>query len=151
VNDNKKQVIEINGVKMEIDTRHAVRIDTFRIGTKVKLLEKETGYSGSSNTKVYSGVIVGFEPFASLPTIVVCYLDRDYSGANLKFAYVNTASDKKWEIVASVDDDLPVQRADVLTMMDRDIAKKQDEIAEIERKRSYFIQHFAAYFEPVPA
>jgi hypothetical protein len=144
-----KQIIEINGVKMEVDTRHAVRIDTFQVGSKVKLLEKETGYSTS--TKVYSGVIVGFEPFASLPTIVVCYLDRDYSGANLKFAYVNTATDKKWEIVSAVDDDLPVQKADVLTMMDRDIEKKRDEIAEIERKRAYFLQHFAAYFEPVVA
>lgn len=144
------QIIEINGVKMEIDTRHAVRIDTFRIGTKVKLLEKQNNY-GNADTKVYSGVIVGFEPFESLPTIVVCYLERDYQGANLKFAYVNTASDKKWEIVAAVDDDLPVQKADVLAVIDRDVTKKQEEIAELQRKRAYFLQHFAAYFEPVTA
>lgn len=141
-----KQVIEINGVKMEVDLRHAVRIDTFRIGTKVKILAKEAGYS--SDTKVYSGVIVGFEPFESLPTIVVCYLERDYAGATLKFAYVNSSSAKKWEIVAAVDDDLPVQKADVLALIDRDMAKKADELEDLGRKRAYFLQHFSAYFEP---
>src|SRR5690625_1881074 len=99
-----KQIIEINGIKMEVDTRYARRIDTFQVGTKVKILLKQDGYGGK-DTKVYSGVIVGFEPFDSLPTIVVCYLEIDYSGAHIKFAYVNTATDKKWEIVAAVDDD----------------------------------------------
>lgn len=139
------QIIEINGVKMEIDTRHAKRIDTFRIGSKVKLLEKQSGYSGT-DTKVYSGVVVGFEPFDSLPTIVVCYLHFDFSTAEPRFAYVNTNTHNKWEIVAAVDDDLPVQKADVLSRLDRDIQKKRDEIADLERKRSYFLTHFNAYF-----
>lgn len=147
MSESTKQIIEINGVKLEVDTRFARRIDTFQIGTKVKLLAKENGYGGT-DTKVYSGVIVGFEPFDSLPTIVVCYLAIDYSSAEIKFAYVNTATDKKWEIVASVDDDLPVQRADVLAKMDREIQKKAEEIADLERRRSYFLQHFAAYFAP---
>lgn len=144
--ESNKQIIEINGIKMEVDTRYARRIDTFQVGTKVKVLEKQNSY-GSTDTKVYSGVIVGFEPFDSLPTIIVCYLEIDYSGASLKFAYVNTATDKKWEIVAAVDDDLPVQKADVLTKIDREVEKKRDEISELERKRSYFLQHFSTYFE----
>ena len=145
-----KQIIEINGIKMEVDTRYARRIDTFQVGTKVKVLLKQDVYGGK-DTKVYSGVIVGFEPFDSLPTIVVCYLETDYSGATLKFAYVNTATDKKWEIVAAVDDDLPVQKADVLAQLDREVQKKRDEIADLNRKRDYFLTHFKAYFEPEAA
>lgn len=144
--NNETQIIEINGVKLEVDLRYAKRVDHFRVGTKVKILEKQSNYGGSTDTKVYSGVIVGFEPFESLPTIVVCYLSVDYSGAELKFAYVNTATDKKWEIVAAVDDDLPVQKQDVLSKIDREIQKKRDEIMDIERKRDYFLTHFAAYF-----
>ena len=144
--ESTKQVIEINGVKMEVDTRYARRIDTFQVGTKVKVLEKQNQY-GSTDTKVYTGVIVGFEPFESLPTIIVCYLETDYSGANLKFAYINTSTDKKWELVASIDDDLPVQKADVLTKLDREMEKKRDEIADMQRKRDYFLQHFSAHFE----
>lgn len=150
MNENTKQVIEINGVKMEVDTRYARRIDTFQVGTKVKLLEKQSVYGGS-DTKVYSGVIVGFEPFETLPTIIVCYLEHDYASANVKFAYVNTATDKKWEIVASLDDDLPIQRADVLAKIDRELLKKADEIADLERRRAYFLQNFAAYFAPEAA
>lgn len=146
MNENTKQIIEINGVKMEVDTRFARRVDTLQIGTKVKILEKQSQYGGN-DTKVYSGVIVGFEPFESLPTIVVCYLQNDYAGAELKFAYVNTATDKRWEIVAAVDDDLPVQKSDVLSKIDREIQKKSDEIAELSRKRDYFLQHFSVHFE----
>lgn len=119
--NNETQIIEINGVKLEVDLRYAKRVDHFRVGTKVKILEKQSNYGGSTDTKVYSG-------------------------AELKFAYVNTATDKKWEIVAAVDDDLPVQKQDVLSKIDREIQKKRDEIMDIERKRDYFLTHFAAYF-----
>lgn len=70
MNDQNKRVIEINGVKLEVDMRYAKRVDELRVGSKVKVLNKEY-----SSYKVYPGVIVGFEEFDNLPTIVVAYLE----------------------------------------------------------------------------
>ena len=146
MSENTKTIVEINGVKMEVDTRYARRIDTVQVGTKVKILVKASGYSGNS-TDVYSGVVVGFEPFGSLPTIIVCYLIVEYQEVKLKFAYVNASSADKYEMVVSVDDELPVKKADVLAKLDREIEKKREEIADLELKRDYFLRHFEAYFQ----
>lgn len=140
---SEKTVIEINGVKMEVDLRHAKRIDNLMVGTKVKLLIK----SDYSQPEVRCGVVVGFEPFDSLPTIIVCYLQVNYSEAKLEFAYINSDSKKKYDIVVSIDDELPVQKQDVLSRIDREIEKKNEEIADLGRKRDYFLKHFNKYFE----
>lgn len=141
-------VIEINGVKMEVDLRHAKRIDNFRVGSKVKLLLSESNYgSTTKNTRIYPGVVVGFEPFDSLPTIVIAYLEIDYATATVKFAYVNSETAGKWQVIASIDDTLPIQKSDVLSRIDREIAKKSEEIDDMQRKRDYFVRHFDSYFE----
>lgn len=145
---NETQTIEINGTKFEIDMRHAKRIDTLVVGSKVKLLRCKTDYKAQ---EVFSGVVVGFEPFDSLPTIIVAYLEIDYSGVKLLFAYLNADTREKWELIASIDDELPVQKADVLHRFETEIAKKREEIADIERKRDYFLRHFNRYFEPAAA
>lgn len=144
--EDTKTVIEINGVKMEVDLRHAKRIDTLVVGSKVKLLIKESGYSSVSNN-VYSGVVVGFEPFQDMPTIIVCYLDLGYQETTLKFAYINDKSNDKYDLIVSIDDELPVQKQDVLSRIDREIEKKKVEIEDLERKRDYFLKHFTQYFE----
>lgn len=143
MNDHTR-IIEINGVKMEVDLRTAVRVDTLRVGTKVKLLCKND-YSG---IKVFPGVVVGFEPFEAMPTILVAYVEQNYNEAGVKVAYINSSdkSREKWEIVPSVDDDLPIAKASVLRSMDREIEKKQAEIADIESKRAYFLANFGMYF-----
>lgn len=145
MSEENKRVVEINGIKMEVDMRHATRVDTFKVGSKVKLLEKSS--YGAAN--VHNGVVVGFEPFESQPTIIICYLKIDYSSCELKFAYYNDTekSKEQWDLVASVDDDLPVEKQDVLSRMDKEIDVKRSEISEIERKRDYFLQHFNMYFE----
>ena len=135
-------VVEVNGIKLEVDLRYAKRIDTLRVGSKVKVLVK----SDYAEPDVHTGVVVGFEPFESLPTVIICYLKVSYSAASLEFAYVNSKSGKKYDIIVAVDDDLPVKKADVLAQMDVEVEKKRQEIAEIERKRAYFLQHFNAYF-----
>lgn len=140
----ERQIIEINGIKMEVDMRHAKRIDHMVVGTKVKLLAKGNSYN---STEVHSGVVVGFEPFESLPTIIVCYLKVDYSSAELKFAYINKETADKYEIVVSVDDELPIAKKDVLSKIDRELEKKRAEIEDMERKRDYFLRHFNTYFE----
>ena len=141
--DSNKQVIEVNGVKMEVDMRHAKRVDTFRVGDRVKILQKKGDYG--SATKVFSGVIAGFEQFESLPTIIVAYVEVDYSGASVKTAYINADNDK-YEIVADSDESLPIEKGAVLQKIDREIEKKHDEIRDLEIKRDYFNRMFGKHF-----
>lgn len=141
---SEKTIIEINGVKMEIDLRHAVRIDELRVGDRVKVLVK-----GYSDYKVYPGTIIGFEPFQSLPTIIVAYLENGWNSVDVKFLYFN-AQTKEHEIVKAIDDDgMDIDKAALLAAFDRDVAKHQREISAIEEKRAYFLQQFRAYWEPV--
>lgn len=142
MDNSEKTIVTINGVKMEIDLRQATIVhENLRVGSKVKLLEKNA-YGGPN---VWPGVIVGFEPFPSFPTIIVAYMDTSYSGG-LKFGHINEKSADKWEMVPSVDDELPLAKADVLARFDRDIQKKNDEVADLERQRDFFLRHFNQYF-----
>lgn len=139
--DSQKTIIEINGVKMEVDLRHAKRIDQLQIGSRVKCLIKRY-----SDFVTYPGVIVGFEPFPSKPTIVVAYLETDYSGASLKFQSFNSET-KDFEMVADLDNNaMEVDKAHILTMMDREIAKKEEELRAVHDKRTFFLDKFKAYF-----
>ena len=136
--------IEVHGVKMEVDLRTARRVEEIRVGTRVKVLTKT--YSGHA---VYHGVVIGFEPFKELPTIVVAYIKRDYNKVELDFLHYNTAT-KEIEIVKAVDDDiLDLDREEVEQFFNRQIASKEREIADLEEKRAYFNRHFAQFWENV--
>jgi hypothetical protein len=136
-------IVEINGVKMEVDLRQAKIVhENLRVGTKVKVLVR----SDYSEPQVWPGVIVGFEPFPSLPTIIVAYMDTSYSGG-LKFAHINSTSSKKYELVPSVDDELPIAKEDVLSRFDRDIEKKEAELGDLKAQRAFFLRHFNTHFE----
>lgn len=134
-------IIEINGMKLEVDLRQAKRIETLKVGSPVKVLAK--GYDGY---KVHAGTVVGFEPFASLPTIIVAYLDIDYVSADLKFIHFNAQS-KDIEIVHSVDGDLvDIDRGSIVDRMDREIAKKELELEELHARKAFFLANFGKYF-----
>lgn len=138
-------VIEINGVKMEIDLRTAKRIEHLQVGSRVKCLIKKY----SEDYDVLPGVIVGFEPFENLPSIVVAYLETDYSSASIKFKSYN-AKTKDFEIVADIDhNSLEVNKNDILGKMDREMEKKRIEMEEIEQKRDFFLQKFGVFFADV--
>lgn len=141
--DTELTIIEINGVKMEVDLRRARIVhQNLRVGSRVKILEKG-GYSAPA---VYAGVIVGFEPFADLPTVVVAYVKTGYGSEGLAFAYINAKSADKWDLVASVDDSLPIAKADVLAHFDRDIQKAEAGLEDLRAKRAFFLRHFDVYF-----
>ena len=141
--ENEKQVIEINGIKMEVDLRHAKRIDTFRVGDPVKILIAE-------GKEVKAGIIVSFEEFRELPTIVVAYINSDYYNTGLKFAYINSKSSSEYEIILSDKDTLlAVDKASIIESMDNEIAKKEIELSELKRKKDYFITRFGVYFGDV--
>jgi hypothetical protein len=138
----EKQIIEINGVKMEVDMRYAKRIEHLTVGSRVKCLIK--GYG--EDYKVMPGVIVGFEPFEKLPSIVVAYLETDYGSASIKFkSYNSKCSD--FEIVADIDNNaLEVNKADILNEFDRDLERKRLELEEVEQRRDFFVKTFGVYF-----
>lgn len=139
------QVIEINGVKLEVDMRYAKRIEELRIGSRVKVLDS-TGYG---DAKVHPGIVVGFEPFASLPTIVIAYIEAGYSDVGLKTVSYN-AKTEKIEIVASVDDDFSVSKSEVLGWFRRERQKLAEKSAEIDAKEQFFLERFKAYWRDEP-
>ena len=138
--------IEINGAKFEVDMRHARPVDELRVGDRVKVLRKQ--YSGYTS---HHGVIIGFDAFKNLPTIVVAYLELGFSEAKVQFLYYNSAS-KAVELVKAIDDDAAeLEKGNVLAILDKEIAKKHSEIKELERQRDYFLSNFRSYWEPVEA
>lgn len=147
--ETQTTIIEVNGVKLEVDLRSARRIDELKIGSRVKCLTKD--YSGS---KVCPGVVVGFEPFKSLPTIVVAYLSMAYGAAGLTFKSFN-ADTKDFEIVMDIDNNaLELDRDEAIEFFTREIGKKEAELAEAKAKRKFFEDHFGRYFgdlDPRPA
>lgn len=142
-----KQIIEVGGVKLEVDLRHAKRIDELKIGSPVKVLIK--GYGDSVN--VHPGVVVGFEPFPSLPTIIIAYVVVNYNSAELKFSHINRET-KNTEIIHSMDPtDLLVDKQKYVDTFDREIEKKRREIQDMEEKKKFFLSEFGAYWERVEA
>lgn len=135
------QTIEINGIKLEIDLRTARRVESYKIGDRVKVLVKEY----SDKYTPHPGVIVGFDAFEKLPTITVAYLEISYSGAEIKFAYINKDKEDGVEI-APYHDDILVDKAETIKKLDKSIATKQNEIEDLEAKKAYFERNFAAYF-----
>lgn len=142
--DSTKTVIEINGVKMEVDLRHAKRIDELRVGDRVKVLHKQ--YDGY---KVHAGIVVGFEPFEALPTIIVAYIKTDWASASVEFVYFNNET-KDYEIIKAIDDDqLDLSKDEVLSHFDRERARLETSMRELEEKRAYVERRFGAYWNDV--
>jgi len=139
-----KTVIEVNGVKLEIDLRHAKRVDELRVGDRVKVLVKTY-----SDYQVHAGVVIGFEPFKNLPTVIVAYVSKDWQKAEIKFLHFN-AQTKETEIVKAIDDDsLDLDKERILQVLDKEIETKRREIADIELRREYFLRNFRSYWETV--
>jgi len=139
-----KRIIEVNGIKLEVDLRTAKRIDEFKVGSHVKILVKSY-----SDYKSYFGMIVGFDEFKSLPTIIVAYLEPgSWSESPLKMAYINEKTEGT-EICVHDPKDFGVERSDILEQFSRQISKKEEEIKDLERKRHYFNEMFGRYFEKI--
>ena len=110
--------IEVNGVKLEVDVRYAKRIEELRIGSKVKVLSKEY-----SSYAVNPGVIVGFEQFEKLQTIVVAYCKPDYQGSDIKFVYYNKES-KDIEICSLLSDEFDLNKEKAVKRFDRELPRR---------------------------
>lgn len=132
-------IVEINGIKMEIDERSATvkKVEAYKVGDKVKVSVKS--YSGYDS---HFGVIVGFEDFKTRPSIVVAYL----KSSELAFAYLHK-DNTEVEIIPLEDGDLGLEKQNILQQMDYQITQAEQRIRELEAKRSYFMARFGCYFE----
>lgn len=138
--ENEKRIIEINGIKMEIDLRTAKRIDEFKIGDNVKVLRR----SGNEYT-VLAGVIIDFVDFKELPTIQIATFRFDYWGNHLEFINFNAQS-KDLEVCGVSEHELALEKNKVVDQFDREIAKKTNELDDILNKKNYLLKHFGKYF-----
>lgn len=140
--DNK--IIEINGVKFEVDARTATlrQLDHIKIGARVKVLIP--GYQDAVD--IHHGAVVGFEPFQDKPTIIIAYLKTPYSSpAEIKFLYFTDKSKEKI-IVSDENDRESLEASNIVALMDKEIAKKRNEIQDLEDRKAYFLQNFKAYW-----
>lgn len=141
-----KHIIEINGVKLEVDLRTAKRIDELKVGSRVKVLKKQY-----SDFKVFHGVIIGFEPFKNVPTIIVAYMEVTYAEAKLEFLYY-TGKQEDVEMIAALDDDVAaLDQSDICRLIDNEVTKHELEVKKLQERKEYFLRKFAAYWAPIEA
>lgn len=143
--EDNKRIIEIDGVKIEVDLRTAKRIDTFRVGDNVKVLCKE--YNG--DFKVKPGIITDFANFKEKPTIVVAVLEESYSGVSINFIHIYDGMEDKFEIVYATEDEVKLSQEGVVEKFEREIAKKKHEMEELQFKLDFFKKHFLKTKEEV--
>ena len=136
----EKRIVEIDGVKIEVDLRSAKRIDTFKVGDNVKVLCKE--YNGEF--KVNPGIITDFANFKEKPTIIVAmFKDGGWcSSPSIEFIHIYEGMEDKYEIVYTSDEDLRLTKDGVIEKFEREISKKRNEAQDLENQLNYFIKHF---------
>jgi hypothetical protein len=140
-NKMEKRIVEINGVKMEIDLTEAKVVENYRVGDKVKVLVKTY-----SNYESKPGIIVGFDAFEKLPTIIIAYLETSYSTASIKFVYFNSES-KDTELCPANGKEMVFEKGRVIELMDNEIQKKKTEVEDMERRKEFFLAEFGSYFK----
>ena len=142
--DENIRIVEIQGVKVQVDLRNCKVIEEYKVGDGVKVLVKKYGDSFES----YPGVIVGFDDFPILPSINIAYLKSDYSGASVEFMTFNSQT-KDIQIAPLNTLDRYFSKTDAIEKLDKQINTKKNEIQELESKKKYFESTFHKYFEEV--
>lgn len=143
--ENNKTVVEINGIKMEVDLRYAKKIDHYSVGDSIKILIKD-GYLDEFNS--YIGTIIGFDEFEKTPTIVIAYLKTSYGEAEIQYCYYNSKT-KDVEICPLNDWDIPVTKQQVIDRFNKEIQRAEQSIHETTQKKKLFEQFFGKYFEKI--
>ena len=143
--ETQTTTIEVNGVKLEVDLRTAKRIDVLKVGTRVKVLKKEYG----DRFNVMHGVIIGFEPFKELPTIIIAATKMEYGEAKIDFIYYNSKTSDTEIVVANDNDEAALDKTDFLEHINKEIRKKEAEIQELKHREQFFINKFACYWSEV--
>jgi hypothetical protein len=135
--DEGKTVIEINGVKMEVDLRTARVVDNYRVGDTVKVLRKE--YGGYA---VDYAAIINFTAFEKLPTIELLAVDR---GGDVRYQSFN-AETKDIEIAPLNKLEVQFDYETITGKLNRQIETKEKELREARTKAQAFHGAFGKIF-----
>ena len=134
------RIVEINGVKMEVDLRNVKVIENYKVGDNVKVLRKN-----GTDYNIYPGVIIDFVDFEVLPTIQIAIFNISYWGNTLEFINFNSSS-KDIEISKVSEHELSMEKNRVIDKLDQEINKARATMEEIQNKKDYLINHFGKYF-----
>ena len=146
MSEENKRIVEINGVKLEIDLREAKVIEHFKVGDPVRVYHPKKDYNAA---QIKVGVIVGFCEFEDVPAIEILELCDEYSGIEFKTITVGHNINTEIKIAAYDRYEGLISRTDVVTRFDRAIQKKELELADLKLKKEYFINDFAKAFERI--
>jgi len=137
------KVVEINGIKLEIDERTARTIEQYKVGDKVKILVKQYGDS----YKIYPGLIIGFANFTMMPSIEIMYVDKDRWESDAFHIVCLNAKTENYEIAPMSEIENILDKQSVIDKFDSSIAKRELELEDLKLKREYFVKRFSQAFE----
>lgn len=135
------RIIEVQGIKMEVDMRYAKKIENYKIGTQVRILKKEYG----DEYKTYAGVIIGFEAFKKCPSILVAYLKTSYGSAEIEFLTFNNET-KNIEMCIAEAAFIPFEKSTIIDKLNEGIQSAEQSLLEAKSKKEYFMKYFNEYF-----
>lgn len=141
--DENIRTIEVNGVKLEVDLRYAKRIDVFKVGDTVKVLDKR-----NDKNDLKTGVITDFANFKDLPTMMVAvYKPSDYwSTPTIEFIPYNSETEGI-EIIGVSAEEVIVSRETIVQKFDDEIARQRDKLNDLIIKRDTFVKYFGGGIE----
>lgn len=134
----EKRIVEIDGVKIEVDLRTAKVIDSYKVGDTVKILKK----SWSDHYTPYLGAIVDFDNFQKLPTITVAYVD----GSELKFQYIHAGMKDPVELLPYNPDEAKLERSDIVQKLNNQIASAEEALRKAKATKEIFLARFGQVF-----
>jgi hypothetical protein len=136
----------VGAVTVAASREAAIRAEVLKVGDPVRVLVK----ASYGDPKVHTGVIVGFEPFKELPTVIVAYIENEWNKSELKIlAYSDKTKDIEL-IAAPPNVNIDIERSRVLDYFNTEERKKLAEIDELKAKRAYFDRYFGKFFSELP-
>lgn len=142
MSEDTKRIVEIGGVKLEVDLRDAKVISNYKVGDRVRVLTKQYGDTFEDNP----GVIIGFDEFEKNPSLRIAVLENNYSKAEIKFIVFNKGT-KDVEICPCDDFGMLFGRSDILKKLDNEIYNAEEKVEDLKRKKAFFKSHFDQYFK----
>jgi hypothetical protein len=145
-NSKDKRIVEIDGVKLEVDLRTAKVIDHYKIGDPVRVLHSANDYNSAI---INPGVIIGFCEFDSNPAIEILELKNEYSNVNFNLVTIISGQKNNVQIAPYDKYEGLISQTDVVTRFDRKIQEKELELADLKLKKKYFIDDFSKAFKQI--
>lgn len=136
-----KRIIEIDGVKLEVDLRTARRIDSFKVGDNVKVLKETYGC-----WEALPGAIVGFTEFPTHPALEILVMTNDGDVKFITYAAPKDGQKQTIEIAPFNSFEMLIDRASIMAKLNRAVEQKESELRDATAKRDAFIKTFDKVF-----